>query len=294
MKNVLTSAAIIRARDSLATLAEQRAAFDEIVTLYQEVAYGWAYAVLGDFHLAQDAAQESFVSAWNKLAQLQHPSAFAGWFRGIVLTECNRLTRRKRLKTTSLDDFVQIPSTLADAQKALEENELRQALWAAIEELPENERAVVWLFYTKECTLADISRILGLPTTTVAKRLYSARMRLKRKMTSFRHDTAGDPRRNDGGFAEKVREGTYDGFVGRYQFELRPDLVVLVTREGDRLMSEAAGQKNELFAQGECGNELLIREFAGGGRFVRDKAGRVTHLVYYEFGREMGFARKIG
>ena len=58
-------------------------------------------------------------------------------------------------------------------------------------------------------------------------------------------------------------------------------------------MSEAAGQTNELFANDNSEGELLTKEFDGSGKFVRDSEGRVSHLIYYEFGREMGLAKKI-
>ncbi|MCB0097675.1 MAG: hypothetical protein KDE46_18215, partial [Caldilineaceae bacterium] len=42
----------------------KQTAFAEIVQRFQDLAFGCAYAVLGDFHLAEDAAQEAFLSAW--------------------------------------------------------------------------------------------------------------------------------------------------------------------------------------------------------------------------------------
>jgi hypothetical protein len=87
----------------------------------------------------------------------------------------------------------------------------------------------------------------------------------------------------------------FDDYLGRYRYETRPELEVSITRENDRLFSEAAGQRNELFARGDdAGGELRTREFDGRGEFIRDPKGRVTHFVYYEFGREMGRAKKIG
>ncbi len=279
--------------DSDAALAEKQEAFGKIVCAFQDMAYACAYAVLGDFHLAEDAAQEAFISAWQKLCQLRQPEAFPGWFRRIVLTECNRLTRGKRLRTIPLDD-VSLPLTLNNLQTTIERDELKKAAFAAIEKLPDNERIIVALFYLKEHSQNDISQFLEIPMTTVAKRLYSARVRLRGKMMNkFKNDfTAHCPSRNEN-FAEKVKAGIYDEYIGQYRFELRPELVVTIKREGDKLLSEAAGQRNELFAKGKSESELLTKEFDGRGEFFRDERGQVTHLVYYEFGCEMGLAKKI-
>ena len=112
-------------------------------------------------------------------------------------------------------------------------------------------------------------------------------------MDSFKKDlTAHRPSRSRS-FAEKVKAGIYDEYVGHYRFELRPELVVTIKREGDRLLSEGGGQIAELFATDGSKCELFTKEFDGSGEFVRDKRGRISHLIYYEFGREMGRARKI-
>lgn len=136
-------ALVLKANDSNATLAEKRHAFCELVRIFQDMAYACAYAVLGDFSLAEDAAQEAFISAWQKLSQLRQPEAFPGWFRRIVLTECNRLTRGKRLRTMLLDEAVNLPAAHAHPQRAIERDELTKAVFMAIKKLPVNERMVV-------------------------------------------------------------------------------------------------------------------------------------------------------
>ena len=285
---------VVKAMDANAPLAERHEAFGKIVSSFQDMAYACAYAVLGDFHLAEDAAQEAFVTAWQKLDQLRERDAFPGWFRRIVLTECNRLTRGKRLPTTTFLDGVNIPSTVDSPQTKIEKDELSDALFAAIERLPKMERLAIALFYVKEYSQKDISAFLEVPMTTVAKRLYSARRRLKDTMLEKLKDglLARRPSRNLS-FEEKVKAGIYDEYVGRYRFEDRPDLVVSIKREGRSLMSESANQRNELFAKDGFEWELLAKEFDGKGEFIRNKRGQITHLVYYEFGCQMGMATKI-
>ena len=290
-----TRTLVVKVRDPAATLAERHDAFNGLILSFQDMAYACAYAVLGDFHLAEDAAQQAFIAAWQKLHQLREPEAFPGWFRQVLLTECSRLRRAKRLRTAPLDDGRSVASIFDDPQKKIESDELRKTVFTAIEKLPVNERIVVTLFYLKEQTHSDIGAFLDVPTTTVAKRLYSARTRLKGAlMSGFRKNLSSRRPSRSASFAEKVKAGLYDEYVGRYRFELRPELVVTIKREGDRLIGEAAGQRNVLFANDGPENELKTREFDGRGRFVRNRRGRISHLVYYEFGCEMGIAKKIG
>ena len=287
-------ALVLKARDSNATLAEKHEAFCELVRICQDMAYAAAYAVLGDFYLAEDAAQEAFISAWQKLSQLHQPEAFPGWFRRIVLTECNRLTRKQRLRTTSLDEGMAVHASHPDPQMAIEKDEVTKAAFVAIKKLPLNERMVIVLFYVNEHSQTDISAFLNVPLTTVAKRLYSARMRLRAMMMdAVRNDLSARRPSRDASFAEKVKAGIYDEYAGQYRFELRPELVVTISREGDHLIGEAAGQRNELFARDAAKSELLTNEFDGRGEFVRNERGQISQLIYYEFGNEMGVAKKI-
>lgn len=69
-------------------------AFSGLVLRFQDMAHATAYAILGDHSLAEDAAQEAFVTAWLKLRNLREPDAFPGWFRQIVIRECSRTLRR--------------------------------------------------------------------------------------------------------------------------------------------------------------------------------------------------------
>ena len=285
---------VLKARDSKATFAEKHEAFCELVRMFQDMAYACGYAVLGDFCLAEDAAQEAFISAWQKLDQLRQPEAFPGWFRRIVLTECNRLTRGQRLPTISLDEGLSVHAAQTDPQSAIEKDQLTKSAFAAIRKLSLNERMVVVLFYVNEHSHSDISAFLNVPLTTVAKRLYSARARLRAMMMdSFKKDLATRRPSRDRSFAEKVRAGIYDEYTGQYRFELRPELVVTITRVGEHLIGEAGGQRNELFARDATEGELLTKEFDGRGEFVRNEQGQIAHLIYYEFGSKMGLATKI-
>lgn len=63
-----------RGRDSRRPLGERHESFGELVVYFQDMAFGCAYAVLGDFYLAEDAAQEAFITAWQSLRQLALPN----------------------------------------------------------------------------------------------------------------------------------------------------------------------------------------------------------------------------
>src|SRR5689334_14249282 len=166
------------------------------------MAFACAFAVLGDAYLAQDTAQDAFVVAWQKLAQLREPAAFPGWFKRIVLTQCHRLTRCKRLQIVPLEEA---PVVDPGPHASAEQHDLLAKVMQAVNALPENERLVTTLFYVDGYTQADIGDFLELPVSTVNKRLYSARQRLKRKVVErFKSDLRQQRPSRDANFSSEV------------------------------------------------------------------------------------------
>ena len=86
-----------------------------LVERFQDMAVGYAYSVLGDFHLAEDAAQEAFLEAYPNLHKVYGPEAFPGWLKRIVFKNCDRILRRKKLASTQLEDadLVAAPAEVA-------------------------------------------------------------------------------------------------------------------------------------------------------------------------------------
>lgn len=204
MKNV--EKIVLRAADPNSSSAARREAFGELVIRFQDMAFGCAFAVLGDAYLAQDTAQEAFVVAWQKLAQLREPAAFAGWFKRIVLTQCNRLLRCKRLQIVPLEAGANASHADPGPHFLAERRELLTRVLQAINALPENERLVTTLFYVNGYTQADIGEFLELPVSTVNKRLYSARQRVKDSVVDLREQRPSRDARFSNQVKAKLRE----------------------------------------------------------------------------------------
>ena len=145
------------------------------------MACGYAYSVLGDFHLAEDAAQEAFVDAYRLLGKLRDPEAFGGWLRRIIYKHCDRLTRRRRPQV-SLDSVDGIAAKEPTPAAALELRETEARVRQAINSLSETQRQVIALFYVQRHSQPDIAAFLEVPLTTVKKRLVDARKKLKERM----------------------------------------------------------------------------------------------------------------
>lgn len=160
-------------------------AYDQIVHRFQHMAVAYGYSVLGDFHWAEDAAQEAFVEAFRCLPSLQEPLAFPGWLRRIVFKQCDRLTRKKQIGTLSLRVAIEEVSLDCDPQRALEKQETALQVRDAVSALPEHEQSVTLLFYMGQHSQLQIAEFLEVPLTTVKKRLHTARKKLKKRISEM-------------------------------------------------------------------------------------------------------------
>ncbi len=203
---------ISRMRNADIAVLEKRRAFNEIVRRFQDMAFGLAYGVLGDFHLAEDAAQEAFLAAWRNLDSLQNPEAFPGWLKRIVLTQCNRLTRGKHLETVPLDSIFTLADDTPEPFAALARTETKNEMYAAMLTLPPHERIVTTLFYINQHSQNDICAFLELPLTTVKKRLHSARKKLKETLLAMIQETLQTHRPS--------RDGQFVGTIALYNAAL--------------------------------------------------------------------------
>jgi RNA polymerase sigma factor (sigma-70 family) len=178
-------------------------AFDVLVQQFEDMAVGYAYSILGDFQLAEDAAQDAFVQAYLDLKTLREPQAFPAWLRRLVFKHCDRITRRKRVVTVLLD------AELADRQpgpdEAVQQRETQQSVLGAVQSLPENERVATTLFYINGYSLADVGQFLDVPVSTVKNRLHAARTKLRERMMVMVED-ALKQHAPDEGFGKRVRK----------------------------------------------------------------------------------------
>lgn len=156
--------------------------YDAVVRRFQDMAVGYGYSLLGDFHWAEDAAQEAFIEAGSSLSSLREPAAFAGWLRAIVFKHCDRLKRKRQVPTVTLEAALEMPSPNLEPPQRAEVEEMKTQVRRAIADLPEHERMVTLLFYMSEYSQAEIADFLEVPVTTVKKRLHDARQRLKKRM----------------------------------------------------------------------------------------------------------------
>jgi RNA polymerase sigma-70 factor (ECF subfamily) len=161
-------------------------AFNQLVLLYQSMAYNVAYRILGDPDAAADATQDAFISAFKAMRKFRGGS-FKSWILRIVTNACyDQLRSKQRRPTDSLDalpveqDHVRYLHDPAEQpDEYVERRELNQTIQRGIEILPPEQRVVVVLSDVQGLSYQEIAEVTGLSLGTVKSRLSRGRAKVR-------------------------------------------------------------------------------------------------------------------
>jgi RNA polymerase sigma factor (sigma-70 family) len=154
-------------------------AFNQLAQAFEPLAQREAFRWLGDRHSAEDASQDALLAAYKHLNQLRHPGLFAAWFRQIVRSQCNLQTRKKQHRLDDIEEQPHLAAPSPSPEQDLEQREAESQIRQALAALPEHERIVAIDYYIAGKKQADIAENLGLPISTIKKRLQYARKKLR-------------------------------------------------------------------------------------------------------------------
>ena len=179
-------------------LAGDDGAFTTLVKKYQKRVHALAWRKVGDFHIAEELAQDTFLKAYEKLGTLKNPSQFAGWLYVITNRLCIAWHRKQKppmesLETTSGEEIEEMSYRHYEdeAREKADIEHRHERVNALLEKLPESERTVVTLHYLGEMTSKAIGEFLGVSPNTVRSRLQRARHRLLKEQEEMIRETLG-------------------------------------------------------------------------------------------------------
>ena len=157
-----------------AVLNGERGVFAHLVHRYERPVRVVGTDILGDKDAADDAAQETFIKAYEKLGSLRRPAAFGPWLLKIA-RRCALDAARRRRKTVPLESLGYAEAVTGNGQL----DEAKQELLSAVVRLPSAERQVVMLRYFHQRSVRQVADVCGRSVGTVTKQLSRAHGRLR-------------------------------------------------------------------------------------------------------------------
>ncbi len=172
-------------------------AFTRLVEHYQTPVFNLCYRMLGEPEAAEDAAQESFLRAYQNLSRYDRQRPFATWLLSIAAHHCIDRLRRRRFAIFSLDaerEDDDRPTELPDRnaldpeQEAIRREE-QEGIQAALRGLDATDRAAIVLRYWYDFSEVEIAGSLNLTVSAVKSRLHRARKAVARLLTAQSPET---------------------------------------------------------------------------------------------------------
>jgi RNA polymerase sigma factor (sigma-70 family) len=161
------------------------ASYSYLVNRYQNMAYTIALRIMRNAEDAEDAAQESFVKAYQQLHRFEGKSKFSTWLYTIVYRTSITRLKDQSLNMYELND--EISENFSDDSSASQlttiiETERKSYIKNAIAKLPSTDGLLITLFYLNENTIREIEEITGLSGSNIKVKLFRARKILEQEL----------------------------------------------------------------------------------------------------------------
>ncbi len=171
-------------------------AMNDLFNAFYNDVYYFALKTVKDDQTACDVTQETFIEIINTLGKLQEPAAFVTWMKQITYHQCTRYFKKKKDVIVDEDeDGNTVFDTLQEEKaefipdEALDKEDFRQTVMTFVDELSEEQRAAVMMFYFDEMSIKDIAEAQNVSENTVKSRLNYARKGIKKSVEDYEKKT---------------------------------------------------------------------------------------------------------
>jgi RNA polymerase sigma-70 factor (ECF subfamily) len=178
-----------------------RNAFDELVVRHQDMIFSLCVRLLGNRSEGEDAAQETFVKAFESLCRFKGSAAFSTWLYTIAVNVCrnrqvsfwNRLHRKAVRIDESIEDEEgprqrELPGNGKNPEELLAQKRTSAHVRSAVSSLPQKLREIVVLADLQDLSYEEIQAATNLPLGTIKSRLARGRENLKSALKGVGHE----------------------------------------------------------------------------------------------------------
>lgn len=155
---------------------------------YCDGMYIIAHRYVKDRAAAEDAMQEAFVKAFQKLNQFKGDVTFGAWLKRIVINTCLDTIKARKMDLYAINEEVLSISDTDDDWQVADEVTYAEVI-NAIEKLPENYRTVVQLFLLEGYDHQEISEVLNISESASRTNLHRGKIQLKEHLKHLQYGT---------------------------------------------------------------------------------------------------------
>lgn len=160
-------------------------AYTQLVEKHKDMVFTIANKITRHREDAEEIAQDVFLKAFQHLKEFKKQSKFSTWLYRIAYNTAISKIRKKSLEYANLDDNMieQIPETEVEQElKDINEQEKKQLVDKALEQLNELDYLIIMMFYMKEKSIEEIAEITSLSKSNVKVKLHRIRKRIYREL----------------------------------------------------------------------------------------------------------------
>ena len=150
--------------------------FSDKALMYEKLLYRVSWSMLSSQEDCADAVQEALTRAWQNRHTLRNEKAFKSWLVHILTNVCrDMLRKRQKMRFVPLED---------DALATLATDSSGFTMVDILQSLTPEHRLTVMLYYMEGYRIRDIAQMLDIPEGTIKTRLRSARITLRKTVSS--------------------------------------------------------------------------------------------------------------
>jgi RNA polymerase sigma-70 factor (ECF subfamily) len=152
-------------------------AFTDLVEAYQRPVFNLCYRMLGTPQDAEDAAQETFLRAYQNMRRYDRSRPFSTWLLSIAAHYCIDQVRKRRRPVVSIEELPvpDLPETTPGLETQLTRKQEQERVQKLLKVLEPTDRAAVVMYYWYDFSYDEICQSLNLSLSAVKSRLHRAR-----------------------------------------------------------------------------------------------------------------------
>ena len=156
------------------------ASFERLSPRCRQTVTGIALSIVKDLDASEEVAQQVFIHVWQQLGTLREPASFLPWVRQITRYRAYNYLRDHKVNQKVVGEeaeflLEQFADPDADVAENLQRSEQNLLIQQLIDELPEDSREIVVLYYREEQSSQQVAELLGLSDENVRKKLAGSR-----------------------------------------------------------------------------------------------------------------------